>query len=66
MWVKMLETAGMDDASMMKWHAEFEDRAPNAHDDFLLSLGIQKEEAQQIQKRSQQIGSKLSTAARFS
>ncbi len=55
MWVQMLETAGMNESSMMKWHAEFECRAPESHHEFLLSLGISEDEAQQIQERSRKI-----------
>lgn len=40
MWVDMLRAAGMDDQAMSRWHTEFERRAPAAHHDFLLSLGI--------------------------
>ena len=50
MWVKMLEAAGMDEASMAKWHAEFESRAPVAHYEMLLSLGISERDARQIRK----------------
>jgi DNA-binding transcriptional MerR regulator len=52
MWVKMLQAAGMDEAAMMKWHAEFESRSPEAHHDFLLSLGIQEIEVEDIRSRS--------------
>ena len=48
MWVAILEAAGMDESSQARWHAEFERRAPEAHHDFLLSLGITEDEAQQI------------------
>ncbi len=47
-WVQMLQAAGMDDAAMDTWHAEFEKRAPRAHHAFLLSLGILEEEALNI------------------
>jgi DNA-binding transcriptional MerR regulator len=57
MWVKILEAAGMDESSMAKWHAEFESRAPKAHFDFLLSLGIPEDEARQIQEWSRGITS---------
>ena len=40
LWVEMLEAAGMDDAAKKRWHMEFERRAPNGHQEFLLSLGI--------------------------
>lgn len=49
-WVEMLRAAGMDDAAMQRWHAEFESRAPEAHHRFLLSLGIEEEEALAIRK----------------
>ena len=49
MWVKMMEAAGMDESSMEKWHAEFEHRAPKAHREFLMSLGIPKNEVRKIQ-----------------
>ena len=49
-WIHMLQAAGMDEKAMAKWHAEFETRAPQAHHDFLLSLGIPKDEALQIQQ----------------
>ena len=47
-WVAMLRAVGMSDAAMDAWHREFEQRAPEAHHDFLLSLGITEEEAQKI------------------
>ena len=55
MWVKMMEAAGMDESSMTRWHAEFESRAPKAHNEFLLSLGISEEEARQIREWSRGI-----------
>jgi hypothetical protein len=47
-WVKMLEAAGLDEAAKVRWHAEFEARAPDAHHDFLLSLGIPEKEVRLI------------------
>jgi MerR family transcriptional regulator, thiopeptide resistance regulator len=52
MWVEMLKAAGMDEKSMVRWHVEFEQRAPEAHHEFLLSLGIPEGEAQEIRKWS--------------
>ena len=57
-WVKMLKAAGMDEAAMAKWHAEFETCAPEAHYELLLSLGIPEDEARQIQKWSRDIKNK--------
>lgn len=39
-WVEMFQAAGMDDEAMDAWHREFEARAPEAHEEFLVSLGI--------------------------
>ena len=50
MWVDMLRAAGMDDDAMARWHTEFEQRAPHAHHEFLLSLGILEEEALRIRQ----------------
>jgi DNA-binding transcriptional MerR regulator len=51
-WVEMLRAAGMDQAAMERWHREFEKRAPQAHHQFLLSLGIPEDEALFIRKQS--------------
>lgn len=48
-WVEMLKSAGMDEEGMRAWHTEFEKRSPEAHYDFLLSLGISESEARSIQ-----------------
>lgn len=39
-WVALLAAAGLDEAAMTHWHALFEASAPEAHQDFLESLGI--------------------------
>jgi DNA-binding transcriptional MerR regulator len=52
MWVSMLRAAGLDESAMERWHTEFELRAPEAHHEFLLSLGIPEREAVQIREWS--------------
>lgn len=52
MWVEMLRNAGLDDQGMKRWHGEFEARAPEAHHEFLLSLGIPEKDALEIRKWS--------------
>jgi DNA-binding transcriptional MerR regulator len=52
LWVAMLRAAGMDDLAMARWHAEFEQRAPEGHWEFLLSLGIPEGEALEIRNWS--------------
>jgi DNA-binding transcriptional MerR regulator len=53
-WVEMLKSAGMDEADMRTWHFEFESRAPQAHHEFLLSLGIPESEAEVIREWSRE------------
>jgi DNA-binding transcriptional MerR regulator len=48
MFVELLRAAGMDDNAMRQLHTEFERRAPEAHQAFLLSLGISEHETQLI------------------
>ena len=52
LWVEMLEAAGMNQRARKRWHVEFERRAPEAHDEFLLSLGIPREEVAEIRRWS--------------
>lgn len=39
-WVAILKASGMDEDAMRQWHIEFERAMPEAHQDFLESLGI--------------------------
>jgi hypothetical protein len=52
MWVEMLRAAGMDQRAMARWHTEFERRAPDGHQEFLLSLGIPPDEVERIRHLS--------------
>ena len=49
-WVSLLAATGMSDRDMRRWHVEFERMAPEAHQDFLESLGIPKKEILAIRK----------------
>jgi MerR family transcriptional regulator, thiopeptide resistance regulator len=40
LWVEMMDAEGMDEDVRRRWHTEFERRAPEGHQGFLLSLGI--------------------------
>jgi DNA-binding transcriptional MerR regulator len=44
LWVSILRAAGLDDAGMKNWHIEFEKSSPEGHQDFLESLGLEKDE----------------------
>jgi len=48
LWVKMLRAAGMDEDGMHRWHSEFERRAPEGHNEFLLSLGLPLHEVEEV------------------
>lgn len=51
-WVALLASTGMTEDGMCRWHAEFEKHFPEAHQDFLESLGISKEEITMIRNSS--------------
>ena len=47
-WTAMFRAIGMSDEEMRQWHANFEKTMPDAHADFLHSLGLGPEEIQRI------------------
>ena len=47
-WVNILKASGMDENAMHQWHIEFERALPEAHSDFLESLGIDAENIKKI------------------
>ncbi|MES9824139.1 MAG: MerR family transcriptional regulator [Candidatus Thiodiazotropha endolucinida] len=51
-WVAMLSAAGLDDEGMRNWHIEFEKSSPEAHQDFLESIGIESDEIASIREWS--------------
>jgi len=51
-WVSMLEAAGLDEEGMRNWHIEFEKSSPEAHQDFLESIGIDDDEIMSIRQWS--------------
>ena len=51
-WVAVLRGAGLDDAAMGQWHVAFERMSPEAHQDFLESLGIDAAEIAEIRSWS--------------
>lgn len=47
-WVSILKASGLDEAGMKQWHIEFERTSPEAHQDFLESIGIENAEIRLI------------------
>lgn len=52
-WVKLLKASGLNEDGMWKWHREFEKDAPQAHQDFLESLGLSESQIVNIRQKSQ-------------
>lgn len=52
-WVAILKATGMNEAAMRQWHVAFERSLPEAHQDFLESLGINRDEIAHIRHCSQ-------------
>jgi DNA-binding transcriptional MerR regulator len=50
-WIEILHAAGLDQATMEKWHVEFERLSPEGHQEFMESLGIPQEEIKYIRMR---------------
>lgn len=51
-WVAVLRGAGLDEVAMGQWHVAFERMSPEAHQDFLESLGIDAAEIDEIRSWS--------------
>ncbi len=51
-WVAIMRAAGLKDQDMHNWHVQFEKMEPEAHQEFLVSLGIPPAEIDRIRKES--------------
>jgi MerR family transcriptional regulator, thiopeptide resistance regulator len=51
-WVEIMRAAGLDEEDMHNWHIQFEKMEPEAHQEFLESLGIKPPEIQKIREWS--------------
>lgn len=47
-WTALMRAAGMNENEMREWHRCFERRSPEAHEDFLESLGLSPREIRKI------------------
>ena len=55
-WTAILRATGLSEQDMRRWHVEFERLSPEAHRDFLESLGIDDDEVDRIREWSRSIG----------
>lgn len=53
-WVEIMKAAGFNEQDMKSWHQQFEKMEPEAHQEFLESLEIDKEEIARIRDWSRQ------------
>lgn len=60
-WIALLKSAGLEENNMMQFHVEFERMSPEAHQDFLESLGMREKEVQLIRKMSKTTKAKSNT-----
>lgn len=51
-WVQLLTACGLDEDDRARWHREFEQLSPEAHQDFLESLGLPAAEIEAIRRWS--------------
>jgi MerR family transcriptional regulator, thiopeptide resistance regulator len=51
-WVEIMRAAGLNEKDMQNWHIQFEKMEPQAHQEFLVSLGIPAEEINKIREWS--------------
>ena len=51
-WTQLLSEAGFSEDDMIRWHRDFEQRAPEKHRRFLSLLGIPEEEIEAIRRFS--------------
>ena len=47
-WVLLFKEIGLDEATMVRWHREFETRYPDGHQSFLEWLNVDENEIRQI------------------
>jgi MerR family transcriptional regulator, thiopeptide resistance regulator len=51
-WVEIMRASGLTDEDMRSWHVQFEKMEPEAHQEFLESLGIENGEITRIREWS--------------
>lgn len=54
-WAALLQAVGLDEAAMLRWHAAFEEAAPDAHQEFLESIRVPATDIQRIRRMARQM-----------
>ncbi|MBI5329943.1 MAG: hypothetical protein HZB71_04955 [Betaproteobacteria bacterium] len=52
-WIELFQAIGLNEATMQKWHCEFERRYPTQHQSFLQWIGLSAEDILNVRKFSQ-------------
>ena len=55
LWLDLQKACGFDEKALKRWHIEFERRAPQAHHEFLVGLGLTEKEATQVRMLTKNI-----------
>jgi DNA-binding transcriptional MerR regulator len=55
-WIEIMRAAGLTEQDMANWHRQFEMMEPDAHQEFLESLGIEEQEISRIREHSRKPG----------
>ncbi len=53
-WVEIMQASGLNEQDMQNWHKQFEKLEPEAHQEFLVSLGIEEKEIAEIRSWSRE------------
>lgn len=61
-WVAILRATGLSDEDMQRWHVEFERMSPDAHGEFLESLGLPAGEVERIRAWSRDAARRAGSA----
>ncbi|WCE31519.1 MerR family transcriptional regulator [Vibrio sp. SCSIO 43137] len=54
-WTELMAASGLSEQDMTNWHKQFESMEPEAHQRFLESLGIDKDEIEQLRQSFREI-----------
>lgn len=65
LWLSLQKASGLDETALKRWHTEFERRAPTAHHEFLLGMGLGEKEAIQVRMLTRNVENNNTTMKYF-